>query len=98
MSPPITLDGATEKPLRTAALIVNPAVLVVAPRVADIVSTSVVSTPVVSTENVAEVAPLGTVTVGGTDAPALSEARLMLVPPTGAGAESVTVPVEELPP
>src|SRR4051794_32684288 len=49
--------------------------------------------------NVALVAPSGTVTVGGTVATVgLLLARITAVPPAGAGAATVTVPVEVVPP
>src|SRR5687768_13697046 len=56
-------------------------------------------TAVVVTGNVAEVAPSGTVTVAGTVATVgLLLARVTVTPPAGAAADSVTVPVEGLPP
>src|SRR5947209_10320106 len=56
-------------------------------------------TGVVLTVKVAVVPPAGTVTLAGTvAAPVLLLDRLTTAPPLGAGALSVTVPVEELPP
>src|SRR5436309_6763353 len=56
-------------------------------------------TGVVLTVKVALVLPAGTVTLTGTvAAPVLLLDKLTTAPPLGAGALSVTVPVEELPP
>jgi len=52
----------------------------------------------VVTLNVAELAPLATVTVLGTDADALPVARLTVTPPVGAADARVTVPAAVLPP
>ena len=49
----------------------------------------------VATENVALVAPAATVTLAGTVAAALLLASVTTVPPVGAAAVKVTVPVEE---
>jgi len=58
-----------------------------------------VDTAVVVTLKLTLVAPAGTVTLDGTLAtPALLLDRLTAAPPLGAGALSVTVPIEELPP
>jgi hypothetical protein len=55
-------------------------------------------TPVVETVNVPVVAPAAIVAVAGTVAFELLEDRLTVVPPGGAGAFKVIVPVEDLPP
>ena len=76
----------------------NPAVNVECPWFAVMVAETFAVTTLVETVKVAEVAPAGTVMVTGTD-PAGSEIdRLTVEPPTGAGAERVTLPVTELPP
>ena len=57
-----------------------------------------VPTPVVFTLKVAEVCPVGTVTCAGTCRFALLLCRFTTMPPAGAGAVRVTVPVRALPP
>jgi hypothetical protein len=57
-----------------------------------------VATPFVVTGNVVLVAPAATDTLAGTEAAALSLARLTLVPLAGAALLNVTVPVLALPP
>src|SRR2546425_594730 len=56
------------------------------------------ATALVLTGNVALVAPSETVTLAGTVAAALLLERKTRAPPRGAGARSVTVPVEDRPP
>jgi hypothetical protein len=68
------------------------------PLVAVTVTSVVLVTVVVVTANVAVVAPAATVTPGGVDADVESSASDTAMPPLGAGALSVTVPVEEAPP
>ena len=55
-------------------------------------------TPVVVTVKVALVWPAGTVTLAGTLAAGLLEPSVTMTPAEPAGAESVTVPVAEVPP
>ncbi len=89
--------------IRSAALgygvTVSVAFLVTPPAAPEMVTVEVAVTVLVVTVNDAVVAPAGTVTLAGTVA---TEVLLLLsvtaVPPDGAGALSVTVPVEELPP
>lgn len=57
-----------------------------------------VETPVVRMANVAELEPLATRTVVGTDATLLEEPRVTVRPPEGATPVRVTVPELELPP
>ena len=80
-------------------LIVREALLVIPPREAEMLTTIFRLTDTVVTLNVAVVLPANTVTVGGTAA--LLELLLdkaTTKPPAGAGAVSVTVPTELLPP
>jgi hypothetical protein len=96
--PPITEVGFSVTELSVAAVTVRVAVCVV-PNVADIVDEVLVATGLVVTVKVAVVAFAATVTVAGTCAAAvLLLESVTTVPPTGAGALSVTVPLELLPP
>src|SRR5207249_750554 len=54
-------------------------------------------TVLVATENVADAALAGTVTLGGTVAAVLLLARKMVAPTAGAAALSMTVPVQAVP-
>lgn len=69
-----------------------------APYVPVIVAVVVVTTGNVVTINVAVVAPAAIVKFDGVTALALFEARVTNAPPAGAGAASVTVPVDAIPP
>ena len=62
------------------------------------VTSVVLETVVVVTENVALVAPAGTVTLAGVDAMAESAESDTITPPLGAAPLSVTVPAEDVPP
>jgi hypothetical protein len=67
--------------------------------VAEIVTDVLVFTTLVVTVNFALVAPADTVTLAGTVATAvLLLERVTITPPVGAGSDSVTVPVDGLPP
>ena len=80
-------------------LIVKEAVLVTAPAEAVILTTVFLLTAVVVTVKVADRLPVGIVTVAGTDAlVGVLLDKLTWNPPKGAGAVSVTVPSEPLPP
>jgi hypothetical protein len=96
--PPTTEFGDTDTPLRPAGLTDKDAVLTVLPCVAEIVTLVEVETEVVATVKVADVAPATTVTLDGTLAVELLEARPMTAPPAGAALYNVTVPVAEVPP
>lgn len=72
--------------------------LFVFPNVPLILTVVVLDTGRVEIVNVATVRPAGTVTLAGTVAFTLSEPRVTIEPPTGAGPLSVTVPVELVPP
>lgn len=65
---------------------------------AEIVAVTELSVGIVAMVKVAEVAPPGTVTFAGGTAAELSEDRLKVKPPDGAGPERVIVPIDELPP
>ena len=80
-------------------LIASEALLVIPPCAAEMVTTIFRLTVIVAILKVAVVLPPGTVTVEGTAAlPALLLDKLTTNPPVGAGAVSVTVPTEVLPP
>lgn len=96
--PPVTAAGLTVRLLRDGALIVSAAVFELPPMAAVIVALTVVATAVVVIVKVAEVDPLGTVTVPGRVAFPLLEVSVTAVPPVGAAPERVTVPVEGVPP
>jgi hypothetical protein len=96
--PPITEAGFSVTELSVAAVTVRVAVCVV-PYVADIVGEVLAATGLVVTVKVAVVAFAATVTVAGTCAAAvLLLESVTTAPPMGAGALSVTVPLELLPP
>ena len=99
--PPIGFAGLRPSAVSVGAggVTVSEAVRVVPPSVAEMVTEVDAVTELVLTVKVAVVAPAGTVTLAGTVAMLV----LLLesdttVPPLGADALSVTVPVEELPP
>lgn len=99
--PPVTVDGfrvTDEIVMDAGGLIVSEACRMVLPNVPVIVAVVAVVTGVVVTVKFALVDPLGTVTPLGTLALELLLLRFTTVPPEGAAALSVTVPVELLPP
>lgn len=85
-------------PLKLAGLIVKATVLTMEPWVAEMLAVVDAVTPIVVMLNVPDVAPAGTVTVVGTTALELSEARAIEMPLGPAGPLSVTVPTEVVPP
>jgi hypothetical protein len=96
--PPTTETGFKPTELRTGVVTVKPTVCV-EPRVAEIVRGALATTGLVVTVNVAVVAPALTLTEAATWAAAvLLLKRATTAPLAGAGALSVTVPVDEAPP
>lgn len=79
-------------------LIVSVADFDEAARLAVIVAVTCFVTTLVVTANVAEVFPAAIVTVPGTVAELLPLAKLIIIPPEGAAAPIVTVPVDDFPP
>jgi hypothetical protein len=96
--PPYTEAGERDRPVNPAGFTVNTAERVPLPRVAPIVTLNGAATVTVPILNVAEVPPAGIDTVAGTVATEELEERAMTIPPEGAGALSVAVPVETAPP
>jgi len=66
--------------------------------VAEMVAVTLDVTAEVEIGNVAELAPAGMIIVAGRVADVLLDARVTVQPPTGAGPESKSVPVELAPP
>jgi hypothetical protein len=98
---PVTLSVTRDLPAGHAAagFTVKAAVLVTPPALAVIVTDTDAVTGDVATVNPALVAPAATVTLAGTVATAvLLLESVTTVPPEGAAAVSVTVPLTELPP
>ena len=96
--PPRTEDGASTRLVNAAGVIVNVPLTDVAPSVPDIVAGVDAETAEVVILKFAEVAPAGTITLGGGTALVLFDAKFTTSPPVGAGPLSVTVPVEDVPP
>ena len=96
--PPTTDVGLSVRPVTAGGLTVNVAVLLVAPVVPVIVTEVAAATPTVVAVNVAVLDPAATDTDAGTVVEASLEASVTVIPPVGAFALSVTVPVEERPP
>ena len=97
-APPLTEDGLIETAERAAGAMVKVAVLDPDPLPAVIVAETVVVTTAVVTVKFAVVAPTGTVTVDGTTASVLLDARGTTTLLTEGAADKVTVPVELPPP
>lgn len=97
-APPETDAGLRVTEVKVAGVIVRLAVAELDPRLGEIVAELEVETPVVDTVNVAVVEPAATVKVAGTVALALLDFSVTTVPPVGAAAERVTVPVLDEPP
>jgi len=98
IEPPRALDGSTLIPVRDPVVTVRGAEKVPPPKVAVIVTDVEVGTTEVEIVNVPTFDPAETVTVVGTVAAALLDDKFTTIPPAGAIAESVTVPVAEAPP
>lgn len=97
--PPATVVGFNTTDVVTGAVTVSDAFALVVNAPAEIVDVAFVATGDVETVNVAVVWPSATVTVAGTVAALLSDdVRLTTVPPAGAAASKVTVPVLDVPP
>jgi len=96
--PPVTVAGEMVSPVSVAGLIVKVPVFDTVPWLPVIVTGVAVATPLVVIENVPVVEPAGTVTEAGGVALLELEVRLIVAPPVGAAADSVTVPVADVPP
>jgi hypothetical protein len=97
--PPITESGANVTLASVAdAVMLSVAVADTVPSVPVIVEVVAAVTAVVVTVKVFEVAPFGTVTLAGTVADELLDAKVTTVPVDPAGPVKVTVPVEDFPP
>ena len=97
--PPATVVGFNTTDVVTGAVTVSDAFALVVNAPAEIVDVAFVATGDVETVNVAVVWPSATVTVAGPVAALLFEdVRLTTVPPAGAAASRVTVPVLDVPP
>jgi hypothetical protein len=96
--PPETVFGEMVRLLGDGGVMVNLAVAKEVPEAAFIVAANRLPTGVVVMLNVAVIAPDATVTVCGGTAARAFELRVMTIPADGAGADNVTVPVDEAPP
>ena len=96
--PPATEVGDKLSDVTAAGFTVSVALTETPVSVPVIFAATVAVTGEVVTVNVVEVDPAGTVTVAGTTALLLLEARLTTKPPVGAGPVRAAVPVEALPP
>lgn len=99
VSPAVTLEGLSASEARVGGITASDAVRVTPLNEAEIVTEDNVPTGVVITPNVTAVDPPAIVTLPGTVAtPVLLLDRVTTAPPLGAGALSVTVPVDGRPP
>lgn len=97
--PPTTDVGANVRLVKTGGgVIVSVAANDVVPSLAVIVALVNVMTVDVATVNVDDVAPANTVTLAGTTSLELFDVNVTTEPPVGAGASSVTVPIDVPPP
>lgn len=96
--PPVTVLGENDTALGTGGEMVRIAAAEALWALAVRVAVADAATGVVVMENVAVVAPAGTVTVAGTVARLLLDLRFTTTPPLGATTASVTVPVHCVPP
>ena len=97
--PPATVVGFNTTDATSGDVTVSDALAVVEKAAAVIVDVASVPTGFVVTVNVAVVCPAAIVTVAGTvAAPLFEDVRLTTVPPAGAAASRVTVPVLDVPP
>jgi len=97
-TPPTTEVGLRATEESAGAVTVKVAVLVVPPVAAEIVTDALAATAMDFTVKVAVLAAAATVTEAGTVAAVELLVNVTTVPPVGATALSVTVPVEEAPP
>lgn len=98
VDPPTTLVGETVTLATVIGVIARTAVTLALPNLAVIVAAADDVTEVVVIVKVAVVLPDATVTLVGSTALELLDDSVTVVPLPGAGAPSVTVPVEEFPP
>jgi len=96
--PPIKEVGLTVTLERVAGETVSVAVSLTPPKLAVINAETGVASPVVDIVNVVLIVPAAIVTLAGTVAAVLEDARLTVVPPGPARPFKVMVPVDELPP
>jgi hypothetical protein len=94
IEPPLIDDGLNRRPRIPIGRICRLAFAVSDPVVAVIVALTIEVTLLVETVNVLDVDPAGMVTLGGTVAAAWLLLSVTIVPPGGAGAPRVTVPIE----
>ena len=97
--PPATLEGLMLRDEINAGTTASGAVLVAPPYEPEMVTAAGVETALVLTLKLALVAPAATVTLAGTVAAAVLLLESATTrPPEGAAADSVTVPVDDVPP